>query len=253
MRIGFFGCSFTEGGGLDSLEWNDYALKNNLISDDWDIKKSISDYHRGHHIEDRYDLVTQYRDKHRFSNLVGEKLDCKTKNHSESCNSNEHILNELHNNLENYDIFVVQLTLLNRVHWYYEPTQKFYNLNNFDVSNHPYNNNPKLKKLAKHYEDWCTYIYNVEQVREQIHRQVQYFNSLGKKIYWITWDDFDNIKEEKNLIKFKSKLNDICLSKYSYENGTYFTELTNGVYHDSHLSPEGHKIVADKIIRSINV
>ena len=41
MRIGFFGCSFTEGGGLDSFEWNDYALKNNLISDDWDITKLI--------------------------------------------------------------------------------------------------------------------------------------------------------------------------------------------------------------------
>ena len=31
MRIGFFGCSFTEGGGLDGVEWNKYALKNKLI------------------------------------------------------------------------------------------------------------------------------------------------------------------------------------------------------------------------------
>ena len=55
MRIGFFGCSFTEGGGMDSFEWNDYALKNNLISADWDIKNYIPDYNRDRHLENRYD------------------------------------------------------------------------------------------------------------------------------------------------------------------------------------------------------
>ena len=32
MKIGFFGCSFTEGGGLNSPVFNKYAIKNKLIS-----------------------------------------------------------------------------------------------------------------------------------------------------------------------------------------------------------------------------
>jgi hypothetical protein len=30
MKIGFFGCSFTEGGGIDSEEWYQYAIKNGI-------------------------------------------------------------------------------------------------------------------------------------------------------------------------------------------------------------------------------
>ena len=32
MKMGFFGCSFTEGGGLNSPVFNEYAIKNKLIS-----------------------------------------------------------------------------------------------------------------------------------------------------------------------------------------------------------------------------
>ena len=31
MKIGFFGCSFTEGGGFNSPIYVDYAIKNNII------------------------------------------------------------------------------------------------------------------------------------------------------------------------------------------------------------------------------
>ena len=31
MNIGFFGCSFTEGGGLNSPVFNKYAIKHNLL------------------------------------------------------------------------------------------------------------------------------------------------------------------------------------------------------------------------------
>ena len=31
MKIGFFGCSFTEGGGFNSPVYVDYAIKNNII------------------------------------------------------------------------------------------------------------------------------------------------------------------------------------------------------------------------------
>ena len=36
MKIGFFGCSFTEGGGLNSPVFNEYAIKNNLIPKEYE-------------------------------------------------------------------------------------------------------------------------------------------------------------------------------------------------------------------------
>lgn len=261
MRIGFFGCSFTEGGGLDSFEWNDYALKNNLISDDWDITKLISDYNKEHHLESRYSLVTDYRDKFKFSNLVGEQLGYQSTNHAISCNSNDNIFNQLEDNLSKYDIFIVQTTLLQRVYWWYELTEQMYNINSTDFNNAPYSRKKEMKKLSEIYNDWISYIYNKEQVCKNIRRQISYFNekvkSLDKKIYWILWENLeyggkDYGKDISNLIKFESESCDYSLSKFSYENGTHFTELTNGEYDDSHLSPEGHQIVTKKIIEVLN-
>ena len=49
MKMGFFGCSFTEGGGLNSPVFNEYAIKNKLISkeykENW-VLISISTRHK---------------------------------------------------------------------------------------------------------------------------------------------------------------------------------------------------------------
>ena len=44
MMIGFFGGSFTEGGGLNSPVFNEYAIKNKLISKEYkeNYKKTTS-------------------------------------------------------------------------------------------------------------------------------------------------------------------------------------------------------------------
>ena len=42
MKIGFFGCSMTEGGGLNSPVWNEYAIKNNIYRKNMkDVTKSL--------------------------------------------------------------------------------------------------------------------------------------------------------------------------------------------------------------------
>ena len=85
MRIGFFGCSFTEGGGMDSEEWYQYAIKNGIWEEDDYKQERIQSggnptYYRR--------LI---RDRYRFSTLVGKKLNCEVENLAEDCNSNENI------------------------------------------------------------------------------------------------------------------------------------------------------------------
>ena len=64
----------TEGGGLNSPVWNKYAIKNNIISKEY---------------EGRYEKL---RDDYRFSTLVGKKLNCEVENLALSRNSNENII-----------------------------------------------------------------------------------------------------------------------------------------------------------------
>ena len=94
MRIGFFGCSFTEGGGLDGVEWNKYGLKNKLISSKWDIEKNGKP-DEGLDTRPHRNLCEKYAKQHRFSHLVGQKLNCEVENLSQSRSSNEFIIDKL--------------------------------------------------------------------------------------------------------------------------------------------------------------
>jgi hypothetical protein len=254
MKIGFFGCSFTEGGGLDSFEWNTYALKHNLIDEKWNIRTT----HPNLEIDlkdltmERGILYKQYRDEHKFSTLIGKKLKCQVDNLALSCNSNENIFDVLYENLYNYDKLVVQLTLKTRVLWWFELMEKFYNLNSYEYQNTPFNNEPKMVKLADMYKEYLELIYNEEQAQKKIAQYVDLFSNMRKEIYWITWEHCETIVDVPNLIKFESKASPHSLGNWASHNKQTFEHLTNGEYMDSHLTPEAHEIVADRIIEVIS-
>ena len=95
MKMGFFGCSFTEGGGLNSPVFNEYAIKNKLISKEYkeNYKKTRNDF--------------------RYSTLVGKDLNCEVENFGKGRSSNEYIfntevksfesLNKIKNSISNID------------------------------------------------------------------------------------------------------------------------------------------------------
>ena len=78
MNVGFFGCSFTEGGGLNSPVFNKYAIKHNLLPKKYEGR------------------CNQVMKDYRFSTLVGRKLNCKVTNYGKSCANNESIINTLY-------------------------------------------------------------------------------------------------------------------------------------------------------------
>jgi len=63
MRLNFFGCSFTEGGGLDNIEY--YNLKNN---------SSLSRADDG-----AWETITKWKEDNRYSNIVSDILGCEIK------------------------------------------------------------------------------------------------------------------------------------------------------------------------------
>ena len=89
MNIGFFGCSFTEGGGLNSPTLNKWAIENNIVPKEYKafgIQNENPDHPNCVRLQNNY----------RFSSLVGRELKCDTENFGVSRGSNETILNKLY-------------------------------------------------------------------------------------------------------------------------------------------------------------
>ena len=211
MKIGFFGCSFTEGGGLNSPVFNEYAIKNNLIPNEYEgeYKKTRKDF--------------------RYSTLIGKDLNCEVENFGKGRSSNEYIFNQLYKHHKKFDICVVQLTIYSRRYQWDEREEKFEHIN--DIDNFTLNR------------------FNREYARDQVSMMVNLFDSLNKKIYWMSHEDIPKNLKSDNLIYFEPKGH---LHDFVMKNKLTFKHETNGYYDDLHYSIEGNRIIADKILEKIN-
>ena len=192
MKIGFFGCSFTEGGGLNSPVFNEYAIKNNLIPNEYEgkYKKTRKDF--------------------RYSTLIGKDLNCEVENFGKGRSSNEYIFNQLYEHHKKFDICVVQLTIYSRRYQWDEHKEKFEHIN--DIDNFTLNR------------------FNREYARDQVSMMINLFDSLDKKIYWIFHEDIPKNLKSNNLIYFEPKghLHDFVMKNkltFKHETNGYYDDL----------------------------
>ena len=192
MKIGFFGCSFTEGGGLNSPVFNEYAIKNNLIPKEY---------------EGEYEKT---RKSFRYSTLIGKNLNCEVENFGKGRSSNEYIFNQLYKHHKKFDICVVQLTIYSRRYQWDEHEEKFEHIN--DIDNFTLNR------------------FNREYARDQVSMMVNLFDSLNKKIYWMFHEDIPENLKSNNLIYFEPKghLHDFVMKNkltFKHETNGYYDDL----------------------------
>ena len=192
MKIGFFGCSFTEGGGLNSPVFNEYAIKNNLIPKEY---------------EGEYEKT---RKGFRYSTLIGKNLNCEVENFGKGRSSNEYIFNQLYKHHKKFDICVVQLTIYSRRYQWDEHEEKFEHIN--DIDNFTLNR------------------FNREYARDQVSMMVNLFDSLNKKIYWMFHEDIPKNLKSNNLIYFEPKghLHNFVMKNkltFKHETNGYYDDL----------------------------
>jgi hypothetical protein len=192
MKIGFFGCSFTEGGGLNSPVFNEYAIKNNLIPKEY---------------EGEYEKT---RKGFRYSTLIGKNLNCEVENFGKGRSSNEYIFNQLYKHHKKFNICVVQLTIYSRRYQWDEREEKFEHIN--DIDNFTLNR------------------FNREYARDQVSMMVNLFDSLNKKIYWMFHEDIPKNLKSNNLIYFEPKghLHDFVMKNkltFKHETNGYYDDL----------------------------
>lgn len=245
--IKFFGCSFTEGGGLDNIDYYNWMHGTNLkYPNDPHDKDDV------HH--NTYNKLTSFRDENRFSKIVSDKLGIDSENFAVSRGSNDYSFEKLFNEIENNEkeIYVVVLTLFARVYWYYEPMDTRYNINSFDENLSPYFNRPIMKNLAKTYKMYLENVFNSNYERERLETQIKLFDSYAKikksKIYWIEWDNFPILKDiTPNYISFNGQ----TMFEFVRDNELQIFHHTNNKNMDNHISLPGNKIVADVIYNAL--
>jgi hypothetical protein len=241
--IKFFGCSFTEGGGLDNIDYYNWIHSTQLKYPR--NSRNIND--PNHYV---YDKLTLFRNENRFSKIVSDKLGIASENFAVSRGSNDYSFEKLFNEIENNEkeIYVFVLTLISRVHWYYEPTNTRYNINSFDENLSPYYNQPIMKNLSKTYKMYLENIFNEKYEFERLETQIKLFDSYAKikksKIYWIEWDNLPRLKDiTPNYISFNGK----TMFEFVRDNELQIFHHTNNKNTDNHISLPGNKIIADII------
>lgn len=257
MKIHFFGCSFTEGGGLDNFDYYNYNTGKN-----YDINNNIREEH---------EEVRLYKEANRYSNIVGNLMGIQTYNYAIGCNSNEGILKRLFEIVNNKniteldDIFIVQTSFYSRKFYWYEPMEEFLSVNATNKSDWPYRNMEEWMPLHELHNLNVKYAHNEQYEIDKLLANMQVYNSYfkekGIKLFWTPWPDLtlenfptkidkfnkDLLKTIPNIIFYDGK----SMGRYITDNLLQIRDDFNQSV-DSHKSLKGHEIIAGKIVDYLN-
>ncbi len=231
----FNGCSFTEGGGLSNpIILNLYGY--NVNDENHHIKKQLS-----------------------FANLIANHFNCDYINMSESGNSNQNIFQKVfeyvENNLQNLQNYknihcFIQTTMSNRMTVNYK--NEILNLNTFEKNNYPYTRGIHYDDLQKWYESYIVNFYDEQyeafKIKKEIYTIREYLKSKNINAHFIIYSDVHLLKilNESDYIKFNE--HDELMMFIEKEKLRISDDVDNK---DGHLSPNGHKKVAEILIKKI--
>lgn len=239
-QIYFYGCSFSDGGGLNNHSYIEWYNKQN-----------------GTKVSNEPSTALEFSNSFRFSNIISDKLGCDMMNFSTTANNNEKILYDLWSNISTpKTIHIVQWSFPVRKYYWDERTHKFYRLqglndfnqvNIFDendkgtIADHLYDK--ELDNLKKHYLDSLLHYTNINYEEQKLSMMSEllysYSNQNDIPIYFLPWD-----KQLKTLPNFILE----SMGEWAVKNKMQIVDETDGYYVDFHLSISGNKIISDIIL-----
>lgn len=234
--IAGFGCSFTEGGGLDNP--NVYKFIKNINDD------SIGFMHP--------DTVS-FKKNNNYIAYLSEKFDCKFDNTAESMSSNDLIFRKIYKYFSNFKkgkrvLMVGQLTMFTRQHVYYDLLKKFTKLNRTEFTEPPFLGKDEYKPLHDYYINYLSFIYNEDDVVDNLIKNIEIYDvwlkSKGIDTIWLSFDGNPiQFTESSNFIKFDGD----NLGAWAAKNKMRIMDIPNCPVSDPHLNLEGHLEVANRI------
>ena len=224
-----FGCSFTEGGGLNNQNFDRYLTGR---TDYTDYPEAVLPEH------------AEYARQQSYPGYLSRLLNCDFENHGTSCAGNEFIINKAYdtiNSLENTDniLVTIQTSILSRMLLQMPMEKKFININNLDSVD------GNVKTFFKLYiTDFFDHAYASKKLIQQVDILSSWFESKNIDVLWLLYDmDFKYVQSKKQIVLFDN----LSLGNYAFKNKLTITDLPGFPYKDSHFSPSGNKHIADVI------
>lgn len=230
------GCSFTEGGGLNSPKYHRYLAGDSpeIINNDC---SGPTQFHN------------QYANYHSFPGYLSRMLECEFINLGKSRASNELIFKTLYKTVNDccYQgnvLVTLQTTVLSRILLYVLDKNDFITINGFDNLSYD---------VEQFYRSYITHFFDRTVEYKKLLQNIDVYSSWLKNknidMVWIPYDTQEPLIENRVTINFGN--NDSLLG-FSSDNSLMIKDLLNIPYDDRHLTELGNKTVAKKIYEHIS-
>ena len=125
MKLNFYGCSFSDGGGMDRWDWFQV-----IKDEEWVNPRSREKILKQGNFGGFNDCLYVFKNQHKFSTLVCKEFNCDLGDYAYTANNNQNIRDEVWNNIREDDgkIHIVQWSIAERFKLWYDETGKFYRI-----------------------------------------------------------------------------------------------------------------------------
>jgi hypothetical protein len=232
-KIYSFGCSFTEGGGMNNQNFHRY------LNGDTNYSSTPEEVLPEH---------TQYAYDHSYSGYLARLLNCEVENHGTSRAANELIFNMAYDKISELDdteniVVTIQTSILSRVLLQLPHENTYTTLNNFVNIN-----GSKKTYYELYFCEFFDFKYAIKKLLQEIEVYSAWFKQKNVDVIWLLYEaDINSIPSKNNIVDFEG----LDLMRFVDKNKLTITDLPNFPYKDLHFSPQGHKIIANKIFEHL--
>lgn len=229
-KILSFGCSFTEGGGLNSPIYHNYL--NGIIN------KNDTTPSQEHN---------EYATANAYPAQLANMLGCEFNNCATSRSSNGLILKTLYEQTCNIEdgsdiLITVQTTLLSRIMLYLDKSKEFLTMNNFENLS---------KEAREYYKLYLKNFFNEDiEFKKLMQSKDVYTAYLQKKnfdVVWLMYDTDNTDIQSTTTLMFDNT----DLSQFIAKERLRISDLKDFPVNDTHFSVEGHCVIADRIFKHL--
>ena len=223
-----FGCSFTEGGGLNNPNYHRY------LSGDTDLYKPPFVI---------LPCYNEYMNHHSYPGYLSRLLNCPYINEGTSCASNELILKKVYDTFKDWQddrkiLVTIQSSILSRILLYLTDEKRYINLNRLHDLD---------EDVKKYYESYLTMFFDIQNEYQKLVQNIDlYTNWLSSKnidMCWILYDIPTIMPTGTHIVNFENQ----NLRSYAHGKKLTLTDLPNFPYDDKHFSITGNEIIANII------
>lgn len=244
-----FGCSFTQGGGLNSGKFHKWLEFGNSLPIDtgFDDFQGLLPEHLA------------YSAYHSFPGYLSRKLDCELENLSLSGASNDYIFKKAYDEISKLDnpqevLVTMQSTFFNRLYLRIPGNETQVNFNNLDTakSYFPYSS-PYNDIGYNFYKTYLQHFYDEDHEYEKLRMKVDtisaYCEKVGVDLVFLFYMDAGKNPIQHphrvDLLKYKN------LGEMNADGVWNITNFTEGRFKDCHFSPVGNAAIANLIYKHV--